>query len=255
MTDGREPGPLDFDDDEGGGRAPASTRRSPLVGATPSGGAPVGPAPPVKRPGAPMGSRYLWVVGAAAVVLVLMLLIATVRHGTERGARGIPAGDVMPPFAVPAALSKIDADANLAKHAGEGQAGREPACSVRGPDVVNGCALRESGPVVLAFFGIRSKQCVEQLDVMQRVQAQVPSVRFAAISIRGDRDQLRAMVRRHGWTFPVGFDRDGALSNAFHVQVCPQLTFARQGGRVVATTFGELAPAALLARARRLGAP
>jgi hypothetical protein len=202
-----------------------------------------------------MGSRYLWVVGAAAVVLVLMLLIATVRHGTERGARGVPAGELMPPFAVPAALSSIDADANLAKHAGEGQAGREPACSVRGPDVVNGCALQESGPVVLAFFGIRSKQCVTQLDAMQAVQRLVPSVKFAAISIRGDRGQLRSMVRRHGWTFPVGFDRDGALSNAYHVQVCPQLTFARQGGRVVTTTFGELKPAALLAQARRLVAP
>jgi hypothetical protein len=37
------------------------------------------------------------------------------------------------------------------------------------------------------------------------------------------------------------------------VQVCPQLTFAHRGGRVMETTFGALAPAALVAKARRLG--
>jgi len=159
----------------------------------------------------------------------------------------------MPPFAVPTALGPIDADANIARRAGEGQAGERAACTVHGPGVLNGCALREAGPVVLAFFAIRSRECVAQLDALQQVRAQLPGVQLAAIAIRGDRGDLRKLVARHGWRFPVGFDRDGALSNAYHVQVCPQLTFARRGGRVVETTFGELAPAALVAKARRLG--
>jgi hypothetical protein len=209
-------------------------------------------APPPTRP-AGSGTRYLWVVGAAAIVLVLLLLVSTIRHGTERGARGVPAGSVMPPFAVPTATGPIDADANIATHDGEGQAGKRAACSVRGPGVLNGCALRESGPVVLAFFAIRSRECIAQLDAMQRVRAQLPGVQLAAISIRGDRGDLRKIVARHGWTFPVGYDRDGALSNAYHVQVCPQLTFARRGGRVVETTFGALKPADLVAKARGLG--
>jgi hypothetical protein len=241
-------GPLDFDDDADAG-APSS--RSPLVGAPPAARGDAGHAP--RRP-APSGTGYLWVVGAAAVVLVLVLLATTLRHGTERGARGIPQGDVMPPFAVPLALGRLDGDANVARHSGEGQAGRRPACTVRGPEILNGCALREAGPVVLAFFVIRDGKCVSQLDAMQRVAAQVPAVRFAAIAIRGGRDDLRAMVRRHHWSFPVGYDRDGALANAYHVQVCPQLTFARRGGAVAATTFGQLAPDALAAKARSLTA-
>jgi hypothetical protein len=241
MSDDRERGPLDFDED-------AAPPRSPLVGAPPAQRA-GRPAP--HRPSMP-GGHYLWVVGAGAVVLVLLLLVTTVRHGTERGARGIPDGEVMPPFAVPLALGRLDGDANIAAHAGEGQAGRRPACTVRGPQVLNGCALREAGPVVLAFFVIRDERCVGQLDAMQRVAARLPGVRFAAVAIRGDRGDLRAMVRRHGWTFPVGYDRDGALSNAYHVQVCPQLTFARRGGRVVETTFGELTPSALATKARAL---
>jgi hypothetical protein len=246
-------GPLDFDDEDGGAPPP----RSAAVGARPADRVPTS-APraggPSSASGPPSsGTRYLWVVGAAAIVLVLLLLVTTIRHGTERGARGVPAGQIMPPFAVPTALGPIDADANIATHAGEGQAGKRAACTVRGPDVLNGCALREAGPVVLAFFGIRSRECIAQLDAMQRVRAQLPGVQLAAISIRGDRGDLRKLVRRHRWSFPVGYDRDGALSNAYHVQVCPQLTFARRGGRVVQTTFGTLAPAALVAKARRLG--
>jgi hypothetical protein len=244
-------GPLDFDDEDGGGPPSCSA----AVGARPADRVPTTAPPPLSRPGGPAsaGTRYLWVVGAAAIVLVLLLLVTTIRHGTERGARGVPAGQVMPPFAVPTALGPIDADANIATHAGEGQAGKRAACTVRGPDVLNGCALREAGPVVLAFFAIRSRECIAQLDAMQRVRAQLPGVQLAAISIRGDRGDLRKLVRRHRWSFLVGYDRDGALSNAYHVQVCPQLTFARRGGRVVQTTFGALAPAALVAKARRLG--
>jgi hypothetical protein len=247
MTGGR--GPLDFDHDDEDGALPP---RSAAVGARPADRVPTtAPPPPSRPPGS--GTRYLWVVGAAAIVLVLLLLVTTLRHGTERGARGVPAGAIMPPFAVPTATGSIDADANIATHADEGQAGKHAACTVRGPEVLNGCALRERGPVVLAFFAIRSRECVAQLDAMQRVSAQLPGVQLAAIAIRGDRGDLRKIVARHGWTFPVGYDRDGALSNAYHVQVCPQLTFARRGGRVVETTFGALEPAELVAQARRLG--
>jgi hypothetical protein len=237
-------GPLDFDA-EPQPPAPAADGSA----ATP---APAAERRPRRPPGPPAGTRYLWVVGAAALILVLVLIVATIQHGTERGARGVPAGQVIPPFAVPLALSALDGDANLATRAGEGEAGDRPACTVREPDVLNGCALRERGPFVLAFFATRGKQCIEQLDAMERVRATTPGVQFAAIAIRGDRDAVRALVKRHRWGFPVGYDRDGALANAFHVQVCPQLTFARQGGRVVETTFGELKPATLAAKARRL---
>jgi hypothetical protein len=248
MTGEREPrGPLDFD---------APTRPTPAPARPAGSGRPdpaAAPAPRRRRPPAPpAGTRYLWVVGGAAIVLVLVLVVATLRQGTERGARGVPAGAVMPPFAVPLALSPLDGDANLARNAGEGQAGARPACSIRRADVLNGCALHQTGPVVLAFFATRGRECIAQLDVIERVRAQVPGVSFAAVAIRGDRAGVRRLVRRHGWSFPIGYDRDGALSNAYHVQVCPQLTFARRGGRVVETTFGELDAPALAAKARRL---
>jgi hypothetical protein len=259
MSEGRERGPLDFDDDRDADRdapdSPSTRVPPPSAGAPSAERATADDGAASRRSPASSGSPYLWVVGVGAIVLVVVLLVSTVQHGTQRGARGVPTGEVMPPFAVPLATSAVDGDANVATRAGEGQAGRRAACTVRGAGIVNGCALHEAGPVVLAFFVVRSRDCVAELDVMQRAQGQLPGVRFAAIAVRGDRDDLRAIIRRHGWTFPVGYDRDGALSNAYHVQVCPQLTFARRGGVVAATTFGKLDLSDLVVRARRLGAP
>jgi hypothetical protein len=70
-------------------------------------------------------------------------------------------------------------------------------------------------------------------------------VQFAALAIRGVRDELRALVRRHRWGFPVGYDRDGVLANVYGVAVCPHLTYALPGGRVTATSVGTLGAAAL----------
>jgi hypothetical protein len=237
MSEGRDGGPLDFDEEPPAEHVPL--REPPQ---------PPAPRRPVQAP------RFLWVVGAAAIVLVVVLGVSTLRHGTERGARGLEIGTVMPPFAAPSGRVKSDADVNLAtKGHTNDDVGNEPACTVRGPNVVNGCALREAGPVVLAFFVIKAEKCVAQLDAMQQVLRQVPGVRFAAIAVRGDQGDLQAMIRRHHWTFPIGWDQDGALSGAYHAQICPQITFARRGGRVAGTTFGLLAPPELVAKIRALG--
>jgi hypothetical protein len=241
-----ERGPLDFDDDDVPASPPA---RRP---AEPEPAAPRPPRPPARRTVVAPSRSYVWVVGVAALVLVLVLLATTIRHGTDQGARGVPDGDPMPPFAVPTATGKLDGDANLATHAGEGQAGNVPACEVRGADVLNGCALRDAGPVVLAFFTTRNRECIAQVDVLNRARSELPGVQLAAVAIRGDRDDLRKLVGDHGWRIPIGYDRDGALSNAYHVQVCPQITFARRGGRVAETTFGTIGARDLVTKAREL---
>ncbi|HEU4974334.1 MAG TPA: hypothetical protein VFT50_04550 [Baekduia sp.] len=232
-------GPLDFEV----GEEPAPPPREPRERRE---------RPPERVAVAAGRGSYLWVVGVAAVVLVVVLVVGTLREGTGRGARGVPVGAIVPPFAVPLALSDLDGDANLATRAGEGQAGDRPACAVRGPRILNGCALRERGPFVLAFFAVRDDRCVAELDAMQRARTRLPGVQLAAVAIRGDRGDLRDLIRRHGWRFPVGWDRDGALANAYHVQVCPQLTFARRGGRVAETTFGAVGADELVTKAERL---
>jgi hypothetical protein len=196
------------------------------------------PGPP--RP--PAGtSRYTWVIGVLAVLALAYITLNTL--GTDApGSRGVPNGEKLPPFAVPLATSKLEGDA---------QVDPKKACRVRGADVLNSCALAERGPVVLAFFATRSERCERQVDLLERVRRRFPDVGFAAVSVRGDRGTVRALVRDRGWGMPVGYDHDGAVSNAYAVALCPTITFAR-GGKVVDTSFRLLDEAALARKVEAL---
>ena len=103
---------------------------------------------------------------------------------------------------------------------------------------------------MIAFFATSSTLCERKIDVFERVRRRFPDVGFAAVSVRGDRAVVRRLVRRRGWRMPVGYDRDGAVSNAYAVAICPTITFAR-AGKVTGTSFEHLDEAAL---ARRVAA-
>jgi hypothetical protein len=196
----------------------------------------------VSAPGSrlPAGaSRYGWFVAVVGLLLVAYVSLNTLRTESV-GSQGLKLGTKVPPFAAPLALGTIDGDVNVARKPNQGSAGARPACSVRGPQILNSCQLAERGPFVLAFLATRGTQCTRELDRLGRVQALHPRVQVAAVSIRGDRDDLRALVRRRHWPFPVAWDRDGILANLYGVAVCPQLTYALPGGVVQATSVGEL---------------
>jgi hypothetical protein len=179
----------------------------------------------------------------AFAVLAYVLLNGLRTQGP--GSRGPAPGSRLPPFAAPLATSDLDGHVNVARRAGQGSAGSRPACEVRGPDVVNSCELTERGPVVIAFLATRGARCVDELDVLQRLHRRHPRVQVVAVAIRGDRAALRRLVREHGWSFPVAYDRDGILANLYGVAVCPHLTFARRGGKVVGSVLGQEGPGAL----------
>ncbi len=205
------------------------------------------PAPP--RPPAGVSS-FTWVIGVLGVLALAYITLNTITTDAP-GSRGVPDGKPLPPFAVPLALSDLQGDANTAARPGQGA--RRPACQVRGPKILNSCELAERGPVVLAFLATRSQRCERQIDVLDRVRARFPRVSFVAVAIRGARADVRRVVRQHGWRLPVGHDRDGAVSNAYAVAVCPTITFARRGGKVAATSFRLLDERALARQVQALG--
>ena len=179
-----------------------------------------------------------WLVGVVGVVVLAYITVNTLR--TERlDPHGLDRGTPLPPFAMPLARSGSDKDADVATRAGSGPAGKRPACSVRGPEILNLCELSERGPVVLAFFAEPSDRCDDEIDLLDRIRPRYPRVQFAAVAIRGDRDDLRRRVRERGWRLPVGHDRDGAVANAYAVAVCPTITFAARGGEIQGTAFGS----------------
>jgi hypothetical protein len=183
--------------------------------------------------------RYGWVLAVAAFALIVYVSLNTLRSD-HVGSRGPKAGSRLPPFAAPLATGAVDGDVNVARKAGEGQAGDRPACSVRGPGILNSCELAERGPFVLAFLATRGTKCTRQLDVLERARAAHPDIQVAAVAIRGDRGDLRALVTNHGWRFPVAYDRDGILANLLGVAVCPLIVYAMPGGIVRESTVGEI---------------
>ena len=174
--------------------------------------------------------RYGWWVGALALVILALITLNTVLT-KPNGAGGLAPGVRLPPFAMPLATGNLPGDADIATHADDGEAGRLPACSVRGPRILNICELYEDGPVVLALF-VDGGGCARILGDLQALLPGFPGVRFAAVSIKGDRSALRALVRRDRLSFPVGIDGDGAVATLYKVASCPQVTFAYPGGVV-----------------------
>jgi hypothetical protein len=192
--------------------------------------------------------RYVGILGVLIVVLITINTALT----KPNGATGIQPGHPFAPFAVPLAQGDVNGDADVATHADEGAAGKRPACAERGAGILNICELYEQGPVVLALF-VDGGSCPKILSDLQALAPSFPGVRFAGVAIKGDRAQVRKLVRTRKLSFPVGFDSDGALAALYKVASCPQVSFAYPGGVVQSKALLERpAPAILRARVSEL---
>lgn len=173
----------------------------------------------------PRYARYAGLIGLVVVVLVVI----TTLLAKSNGASGIAPGQKLPPFAVPLALGSLQGAANIATRPHQGSAGNVPACTVRGKQVLNVCALYQRAPLVLALF-VDAGSCPAVLSEMQRLSRSFPQVGFAAVSIKGERSQLQRLVRSRRLTLPVGIDEEGTLASLYKVFSCPQVDFAYPGG-------------------------
>lgn len=187
-------------------------------------------------PSEPSGSRprttprYGGIVGVVALVILVLITINTIVT-KPNGVKGLGPGEQLPPFAVPLALGSLSGDADTARHAHEGSAGRVPACQERGSRILNVCQLYERAPLMLALF-VDGGSCPDVLSDMQALAPSFPGVHFAAVAIKGERAKVRKLIHSRGLTLPVGLDSDGALAALYKVATCPQLTFAYPGGEV-----------------------
>ncbi len=239
-------GPLGFGDEPGRTQPPEEGRPQEEK-----------PWLPGQDDGEPSGrtrSRLPGIVLLAAGFL-LLVVVGLNTLSTEGGSStGLPAGERIPPFAAPLALSDVEGDVNLARESGQGAAGARPACSIRRRGVLTSCALVRGRPAVIVFFAPGNERCIRQLDVLAGALRRHPGVAAAAVAVRGDRGELRDLARAHRWPFPVAHDRDGGLANVYGVAVCPQLTFVLPGGEVQRSTVGELDARALDRQLARLQA-
>ncbi|MEA2291910.1 MAG: hypothetical protein QOF17_930 [Solirubrobacteraceae bacterium] len=195
-----------------------------------------------------MSLRPSRIVGICAILALAWITFNTITTDAP-GGKGVAAGAALPPFAAPLAPARLEGDASVALQARDGH---PAACAIRGADILNSCQLAQRGPVAIAFFITRSGRCGDAVDELDALRPRFPGIGFAAVAIRGSRDDVRAEIRERGWGLPVAWDRDGAVANAYAVSVCPTITLARRGGRVEATLLGVQPRAELERRLARL---
>jgi peroxiredoxin len=162
------------------------------------------------------------------VVVVSIAFLTSHRAGTA----GIPAGRHLQLFAAPLATSTFEGDANL-----------KPTCTLaqHKPSALNVCLLVSRTPVVLAFFVTGSAGCERAVTTLETVSREFrpDQVQFAAVAVRTSHAAAATAVRAHGWTIPVAYDRDGAVGEAYGIEVCPIFELAYRGGVVARRLIGE----------------
>ena len=97
------------------------------------------------------------------------------------------------------------------------------------------------------------KKCEAQLDLYQREAGRFPKAQFAAVVSGKKRSDVAALVRRHGWTFPVAVDRDLAVFNLYRAAICPTTVFTFAGGQVNSTAIRPVTKGELVSQLRAIG--
>lgn len=183
--------------------------------------------------------NYLALVGAVFVLIIAIALINTLRS-EDSGTLGIGSygvGKQVPPFAVPIATSDLDGDANVDP---------EKACEIDEPDALRICDYFDRPLVISFWFTKAASSCIDHQDIFDRLLPEYGDrVGLVSINVRDDRDRVRELIAEHDWKIPVGYDRDGAVSNIYRVGGCPTFAFVKRGGvlknaEIGDTTFEEL---------------
>jgi len=196
----------------------------------------------------PPGARYPLIVGLAFVVLIAYATLNTIRN-EETGLLGTEAseaGSALAEFAVPDARGDLVGDANV--YQDDCESGRNPcpaedrrvpACVIEEAGVLRVCDYFDK-PLAISFWFTRGGDCLSEQDEFDRVAARYSDrMNFLSINIRDDIEDVKEIIGERGWKVPVGWDRDGAVSNVYGVGICPTLALAFPGGILSGATFGS----------------
>jgi hypothetical protein len=209
-----------------------------------------------------MRDRYSVIVGLLFLVLIVVATIGTLSSGGGEGTLGLdrqPPRWPLPEFAVPAAAGELEGDANVAQDDCESSAlpcpedaRRTAACRIGATGAIRVCDFFER-PLVISFWFTKGGDCTDQQDIVDAVYRRYRGgVNFLSLDVRDDRGTVRDLIRQHGWTLPVGYDRDGAVASLYKVGGCPTFAYVYPGGTLASASIGDLTAAQLVARVERL---
>jgi thiol-disulfide isomerase/thioredoxin len=182
-------------------------------------------------------SRYSLFVGLA---FLLVIVVATVNTFKTRDDGILGTGDVdqgapLPQFAVPVLDGSDAQDGNIFQDDCGSSSNpcddpRTPACQIPIANAIRVCDYFDK-PLVISFWFMKGADCLPTQDVVDAVAKHFRGrVGFLSIDVRDDPAEAHDVVEEHGWTIPVGYDADGAVSNLYRVGGCPTVAFAYPGG-------------------------
>jgi hypothetical protein len=198
-----------------------------------------------------MRDRYSIIVGLLFLAVIVVATVNTIGGGggggETLGLDKLPARWPLPEFAVPEGAGELEGDANVAQDDCEtsslpcpDDAGRTPACRIGTAEAIRVCDLFDR-PLVISFWFTKGDGCADQQDVVELLYRRYRGrVGFLSLDIRDDRGTLRDLIRRHGWTMPVGYDRDGAVASLYGVGGCPTFAYVYPGGTLQGAGIGDL---------------
>jgi len=190
------------------------------------------------EPARPSG-RYMWVVGVAALILIVVVAAHQLRSSSGTFIRGPAVGSRLPEFAAPLVLGNVEGDSNIKPRSSTERRKPLPACDVRLPGTLNICD-QWNKPVVVSFLFLRGAHCEPQFDRLEAMHREFPQINIVGVFFERDRGKARDAVRKNGWTFPIVVDRDGVVPNLYSVGGCPTTVFARRGGIVTQTVTHQM---------------
>jgi thiol-disulfide isomerase/thioredoxin len=197
-------------------------------------------SPDAEQPSKGPGRRYSTFVGIAFLVLIVVATLNTIRTqsggtlGVSSGDRGTPLAE----FALPdARTGDLDLDANIAQddcatsqNPCPADARRPSACQIPRQGAIRICDLFDR-PLVLSFWFTRGADCLPTQDALDQLADEYRGrVNFLSVNVRDDPADVRSIAKERGWSLPVGYDRDGAVSDLYRVGGCPTVAFAYPGG-------------------------
>jgi thiol-disulfide isomerase/thioredoxin len=193
------------------------------------------------QPSKGSGRRYSTFVGVAFLILIIIATVNTIRTqsggtlGVDGAQRGMPLSEFAVPNALPPGPLNNDAnvyqdDCSTSQNPCPKDARRPSACQIPRKGAIRVCDLFNR-PLVLSFWFTRGANCLPTQDALNALSEKYKGrVNFLSIDVRDDPSSVRSIAEDHGWTMPVGYDRDGAVSDLYRVGGCPTVAFAYPGG-------------------------
>jgi hypothetical protein len=190
------------------------------------------------------------IVGIAFIALIAYATYNTITNDDDGllGAEEAERGRALAEFAVPAVRSGLDRDANVfqddcetADNPCPDDEQRTPACEISGPEARDALLVCDffDRPLAISFWFTGGADCLEEQDAFDAVARRYSSrVNFLSVNVRDELDGVQRVVAERGWSVPVGWDRDGAVSNVYRVGLCPTVALAYPGGILHAAEIG-----------------